>query len=121
MGDVLSGVDGVVEEISVLRGTALVAVGDSVKKGDALVGAYVLGKEEGERYETFTVARVKVLESVCFEYEGLAVSDRTVELAYALSEFKIDSGEIVTKSHDIIGDKIVVNLSVRHVFYGGNS
>lgn len=120
-GDVVSNVNGVVEEISVLRGTALVKEGDIVKAGDLLVGAYVLGKEEGEIYKTFAVARVKVLEEVTFKYCGLAPSDRAVELAYALSEFELKSGEIKDKSHEIIGDKIVVTLTVRHVLYGGNS
>lgn len=41
-----SDTDGVIEEIKVYRGTATVGVGDSVKKGDLLVGGYSIIKEE---------------------------------------------------------------------------
>lgn len=44
--DILASEDGVVEKIVVLRGTALVAVGDEVKKGQPLVGAYYLAGEQ---------------------------------------------------------------------------
>ena len=119
-GDLTSSVDGVVEEISVLRGTALVAVGQEVKKGDVLVGAYLTDKD-GEVYESFTVARVKILETVDFEYDGTTFSDREIELCYALSSFKLNGGEVADKSHKIIDGKIVITLTVRHILYGGNS
>ncbi len=119
-GDLVSSVDGIVEEISVLRGTALVSVGQEVKVGDVLVGAYLTDKD-GEIYESFTVARVKILETLVFEYDNTDLSDRAVELCYAISSFKVDGLEVCQKSHNIIGDKIVITLTVRHVLYGGNS
>ena len=119
--DIKTEVSGIVEEVSVLRGTALVKEGDKVSVGDTLVGAYILGKEEDEKYKTFTVARVKVLETLTVEYSDRVINDREIELCYALSEFNVKSGEVVSKSHKIEGDKIVVTLVVRHVYFGGNT
>lgn len=117
-GDLVSSVDGVVEEISVLRGTALVTLGQEVKKGDTLVGAYLTDKD-GEVYKSFTVARVKILETLTFEYENANFNN--IELYYAISKFKVSELEVYEKRHEIIGDKIVITLTVRHVLYGGNS
>ena len=112
--------DGVVEEISVLRGTPLVKVGDEVLKGSVLVGAYLTGKE-GETYQSFVVARVKILQTLSYEYEMPFVDDGIIDRCYALSEFKLNDGEVVEKSHQINGNKVTVNLTVRRVLYGGNS
>ncbi len=116
--DIVSVVDGVIEEIVVLRGTPLVKVGDKVKKGDILVGAYSLGKEEGETFPTFTVARVKIIETVEFSYKPNILNDREIELAYALAEFNV-GGEIIEKSHKVDNDVIVVTLSIRRTITGG--
>jgi hypothetical protein len=115
--DIKSKVNGIVEEIVVLRGTPLVSVGDSVSKGDLLVGAYTLGKEDGEIYKTFTVARIKIIETVEFEYKGNILNDREIELFYALSKFNV-SGEVVDKKHQIEDGKVIVTLSVRHIITG---
>ncbi len=119
-GDLVSSVDGVIEEISVLRGTALVTLGQEVKKGDILVGAYLTDKD-GEVYKSFTVARVKILETLTFEYQCANLSESAIELYYAISKFKVSELEIYEKSHEIIDDKIVITLVVRHVLYGGSS
>ena len=115
--DIVSSVDGVVEEIVVLRGTPLVKVGDTVKAGDLLVGAYSLGKEN-EEYPTFTVARVKVIQEFEFSYKINILSDREIELAYALAEFNA-GGEVVDKKHEICGEVILVTLYVRRTITGG--
>ncbi len=115
--DIISTVDGVVEEIVVLRGTPIVKVGDFVKRGDLLVGAYTLSKDEDETYPTFTVARVKLIETVEFEYKGSLLNDREIELAYALAEFSA-GGEIARKEHKIKDGVIVVTLSIRHTITG---
>ncbi len=51
---------GVVEELTVLRGTALVSEGDAVSAGQELAAGYFL-TEEGEKRETFAVARCALL------------------------------------------------------------
>ncbi len=116
--DIKSTVDGIVEEIVVLRGTPLVKSGDRVSKGDLLVGAYTLGKEEGEIYQTFTVARVKIIETLEFEYKGKLLNDREIELSYALAEFNA-GGEIIDKKHQIDNGVIKVTLYIRRTITGG--
>lgn len=116
--DIVSTVDGIIEEIVVLRGTPLVSVGDKVKKGDLLVGAYLLGKEEGEIFPTFTVARVKIIETIEFSYKPNVLNDREIELAYALAEFNAN-GNIVEKQHKIDNGVIVVTLTIRRILTGG--
>lgn len=51
---------GVVEELTVLRGTALVAEGDTVVAGQTLADGFFL-TEDGERRETFAIARCSIL------------------------------------------------------------
>ncbi|MBR3804291.1 MAG: sporulation protein YqfD [Clostridia bacterium] len=119
-GDLVCEFDGTIEEVSVLRGTPLVKVGDKVSAGSVLVGAYLEGKD-GERFETFVVARVKVLQTLSFEYQTPFVDDSVIDRCYALSKFKLNDVEVVEKSHKINGNKITVTLTVRRVLYGGNS
>ena len=115
--DLLSKWDGVVEEISVLRGTAIVKVGDKVKVNDLLVGAYLLD-ESGNAYPTYVVARVKILENKEYFYKCSEITDQAVSIAYALSEFYVD-GEVASKSHKVIDGGIIVTTTIRRVIYGG--
>jgi sporulation protein YqfD len=119
-GDLVCDFDGTIEEVSVLRGTPLVKVGDKVTAGSVLVGAYLEGKD-GERFETFVVARVKILQTLSFEYQTPFVDDSVIDRCYALSKFRLNDLEVVEKSHKISGNKITVTLTVRRVLYGGNS
>ena len=115
--DIVSNVNGVVEEIIVLRGTALVNKGDVVEKGQPLVGAFVTLKDES-RVNTYTVARVKILQSVKYFYKLDVINEQNVYLAYALSKFKLD-GEVVEICHEIVNGGIEVNVTLRHLIYGG--
>ena len=63
----LAPADGAVEELIVLRGTPLVAVGDPVVKGAPVVDNAVVSGEETRA--VIVIARVKVRFSVCAEYE----------------------------------------------------
>lgn len=63
----LSPAKGTVEELTVLRGTPLAQVGDSVERGQEIVGDYVLRGEERER--CIVVARVRIAYPVSREYE----------------------------------------------------
>ncbi len=56
----VSPASGVVEELTVLRGTALVAEGDTVVAGQTLADGFFL-TEDGERRETFAIARCSIL------------------------------------------------------------
>ena len=63
----LSPAAGKVEELTVLRGTPLVQVGDSVERGQEIVANYALRGEEREK--CIVVARVRIAFSVSREYE----------------------------------------------------
>ncbi len=63
----LSPAAGKVEELTVLRGTPLVQVGDSVERGQEVVANYALRGEERE--QCIVVARVRIAFSVSREYE----------------------------------------------------
>ena len=72
---------GVVEELTVLRGTAEVCVGEAVSAGQTLVGGYFLQGEE--RHETFAIARCALLCSFQGEYAFAAESEAARESALA--------------------------------------
>ncbi len=116
--DLISSYDGKIEAITVLRGTPLVEVGSAVKKGDKLVGAYLTGKD-GEFYETYVIARVKILQNYKYFYKCDIVNDISVSTAYALAEFNSD-GEVVEKTHAVKEGGIEVTLTIRRTVYGGN-
>lgn len=81
----LSPADGKVEELVVVRGTALVSVGDSVQKGDVLVDNRAPVGESGSR-PLIVIARVKVSFAVAKEY---ALGEEE-----ALAQALLDYGEI---------------------------
>ena len=72
---------GVVEELTVLRGTAEVSVGEAVSAGQTLVGGYFVQGEE--RHETFAIARCALLCSFQGEYAFAAESEAARESALA--------------------------------------
>lgn len=72
---------GVVEELTVLRGTAEVCVGEAVSAGQTLVGGYFVQGEE--RHETFAIARCALLCSFQGEYAFAAESEAARESALA--------------------------------------
>ena len=72
---------GVVEELTVLRGTAEVCVGEAVSAGQTLVGGYFVQGEE--RHETFAIARCSLLCSFQGEYAFAAESEAARESALA--------------------------------------
>lgn len=76
--------DGVVEELVVVRGTALAEVGSSVKKGDVIVANSASG--EGGTRPVIVIARVKIGFPVAAEY---ALTE-----AQALAQAYLDYGEI---------------------------
>lgn len=112
-----SQVNGVVEEIVVLRGTPLVKEGDVVVKGQSLVGAFVVLKDESV-VETFVVARVKILENKEYFYKCDIINEQTLSLAYALAKFEL-GGEVAEISHQILNGGINVIVTLRHTVYGG--
>ena len=85
---------GKVEELAVLRGTALVSEGDAVAAGQTLVAGYFL-TEEGERRETFAVARASILCTFSAEYFSAERSDAAAADAVAAAHLAA-GGELVS-------------------------
>ena len=80
----LSPADGVIEELTVVRGTPLLGVDDAVKKGDAVVDGYAVSGETVR--PVLVIARVKVRYPVSAEY--------ALDEAGALAQAFLDYGEI---------------------------
>ncbi len=84
---------GVIEQMSVLKGTPLKGVGESVEVGELLVGNW-WDKEDGERVTVEPMARVKI---AC-TYEGLFVGSNAEEgFARAYLELGLEEGCEITQ------------------------
>ena len=116
-GDLVSSVDGVIENIVVLRGTKLKNVGDTVTKGEILVKAYITDSN-GVEYPTYALARITIIESKNFTFTLESVDENAVMLAKKTAEFNA-SGEVVRSEAKIEDSVITVTVYVRHVLYGG--
>jgi hypothetical protein len=113
----VSNANGVVEEITVLRGTPLVEEGSLVEVGDELVGGYYTLKNQ-ERVPTFVLARVKIISEEEYFYKSDNVSDIEISIAYALAKFTFQ-GEIISLSHKVEDEGVRVFVKIRHVINGG--
>ncbi len=112
-GDLISGYEGVVESIKVLRGTALVSVGDLVTKDTVLVGGYLLGKDD-VTYPTYVLATVTIIssESRFIKVDG-EVTERLLSSAEKVAEFEAD-GEVISAKAEKTNGGIIINLKLRH-------
>lgn len=87
----LSTDDGIVESVKVYRGTALVKVGDTVKKGDLLVDGIATVKDQTVKINVLAVVTLKV------EREFTFVGEKEAEaFAQMLSTEKLHGEEILS-------------------------
>ena len=116
--ELFSDVDGVVESITVYRGTAVVSVGDVVKKGDLLVGGYAVIKEQTVKINLLATVTI-IAEKEHTYYSEKDNEERTARI-FAEQEHggEILSGE-TSKTFD--GSKYVykTTLKVRRVLFAG--
>ncbi len=112
-GDLISGHKGVIESIKVLRGTALVQVGDSVEENTILVGGYLLGKDN-VTYPTYVLATVTVIssENRFIKIDGEITNDLLTS-AEKVAEFEANAEVIYAKAEKTDGG-IIINLKMRH-------
>ncbi len=115
--EIISNFNGVIESISVLRGTALKTVGETVSKGEVIVGAYITDKD-GETYPSYVIARVAVITSETKTFTVNSVTEDAIKLAVKMAEFDVD-GEVVSNKVTINENTINVTLTVRHILNGG--
>lgn len=113
----VSQVDGVVEWVNVLRGTANVKVGDSVKSGDLLILPKIVLKD-GEEYDTFVLGSVSVIyekqEFFATELKG----EEVVKNAIASIKFK-ENDEVLTAYGEEVEGGVLVKITLRHIHNGG--
>ena len=86
--NLISTLNGVVEEVKVYRGTALVKQGDVIKDGDLLVDGYLTVKDV--RVETNVIATVTVRTDWVFTYISDAINEEKFALALAEGVYGFD-------------------------------
>ncbi len=111
--DLKAAAGGEVESITVLRGTALVKAGDAVKEGHTLAGGF-FETPEGERRETFAVARASILHSYAGEFASGEESEEALARAVASANM-IAGGEPVDYTYTVREEngKFIYAVTVR--------
>ena len=111
--------DGVVERVKVYRGTAEVTEGQSVVKGDILVGGYAMVGEV--RVEMNVIAQVSVVSGFTYEYRSNKDNEGDIALLYA--EAAAGDKEIINSRVQVKkeGEEYVytAELSYRRVYFVG--
>ena len=111
--------DGVVEQIKLYRGTALVSEGDFVKKGDVLIDGFINANEE--QIKVNVLAKVVIVCDSVFEYK--AKDSEFEKGAIALAKLDLGDYEIVKtsvqKTSQEDGFTYLVTLSYRKLLYAG--
>ena len=106
-----SSVDGVVKEITVYRGTPLKTVGDSVRKGEELVGAYIVINDI--THPTYVLSRVVIHTEKTYNFD-VVYSEENARTMLGIATFQ-DGGEVVEKLAYNSGGKVAVKLTVKSV------
>jgi len=113
--DVVASCDGVIEKIVVLRGTALVTVGDEVKKGQPLVGAYYVAGEQS--IPTKPVAEIYLTSKFYFTLKVDGCDEYFVNAVSALAREKCPISHIIAQETNIKpsegGFEITVTLTYK--------
>lgn len=112
-------VDGVIEKMKVYRGTALFSEGDSVRKGDLLVGGYVIIKEQTVEVNILAWVTIVTQEKFVFYSDKKGMES----VAQALAEQELGDKEVVKSNTTVrkIKDKYEYTtvLSFRRVYFSG--
>ena len=97
--------DSVIMEIKAYRGSPLVGVGDSVKKGDVIIGGY---KEIGENTIVESVVAVVKIKTQR-DYQYVSKLDGEEDLALMLATESVSEGEVInsTVQKTMDGDKFI--------------
>lgn len=93
----ISDVDGIVKNIVAICGTAEVCAGDSVRRGDTLIGAYSLNGET--RIDCLAVGYAEIERRCTFEY--FVERDCEESLKEAYSAFLLESESVLEKNFTV--------------------
>lgn len=96
--EIKSPVKGVVRQLVVLSGTALIKVGDEVEEGQTLIdGSYTHNEKTGV---TYALGEAEIITEKTYEYKGIGEDEAVKSRAVLLAKQEI-SGEIVSYSAEI--------------------
>ena len=111
--------DGVIEEIKVYRGTALVSIGDKVNAGDVLVDGYAVIKEQTIKINVLATAILKVQKTFRFVLPIENGDDQALALVEGmLSDVEI-TGATITKRPYEKEYEYEVTVYYRRIIYAG--
>ena len=117
--ELVSDVDGVVEELKIYRGSALVSVGDEIKKGQTLVDGHVTVKDQELEVNVLAVAYIKSKET--YQHSSSRLLDKDSILAVYEEEF--DDGEIIESKVNYFptgkGYQYIVEIYYRRIIMVG--
>ena len=107
-----SDTDGIIESVKVYRGTAVCAVGQSVKENDLLVDGYSIIK--GERVETNVIAVVSIIaqKTFNFTFDGEDFSNQ----ALIVAEEKLNGATVLEKivTKERIGKEFLYTVTLKY-------
>ncbi len=115
--NIVSDVEGVVEKITILRGTPQVNVGDYVLKDSVLIGGYQLDKE-GEMIESFALGYVSILYDYTKTFDSELINDDFIDKCIQLAKFDLED-EVIESKYEVLDNSVKVTLKCRHVTFGG--
>lgn len=106
--------DGVVRSVSAICGTAEVASGSAVKRGDTLIAAYTTAGEK--TIDCLAVGFVELECSGKLEYFAYAESDESLKAAY--SSVRLHADNVISRSHTVApadgGVTYIIEFSYLH-------
>ena len=114
---IISDKSGVIEKINILRGTLLVAVGDTVNEGDLLVAPYIIGKDD-KVYDSFAIGYITIIHTYTKEFVTNDISSTKLTECVKIAEF-LCGEEVVKRDIEFTKNGFIVRLSVRHLVKGG--
>ena len=117
VSDLLSPVKGVIDSVSVLRGTSLVEVGQTVDINTPLIGAYTIGKDD-KIFPTYIVGRVVIKEEKVKFYKTLYINDDVIKTIEMVARFN-ENDEVVDVKSIVKDGGVEVKITVKHIIVGG--
>lgn len=125
--DVLSGnvaelrsdVDGTIESIKIYRGTALVGVGDAVKKGDLLVGGYATVQDKTVQINVLACVTIITDSVTVYRSQVDNAEEQAILYAEEINPNREHLGAEVSKTQENGEYVYTVVLKYRHVLYVG--
>jgi sporulation protein YqfD len=114
--DLIATKEGEVLSVSVIRGTALISVGDKVETGQSLIGAYYYTLTE-EKIDTFVIGKVELKCNTKILFESSFFDDSAKADALAYAKVVLQEREILNSTFTQItnGDKKYIEIDINYI------